>query len=125
MKCKPCFLENYENFTKCILLILFFHGDNLPEMSKPVLLGQNKKKYFKIFSTFLIFSKKTRFDISFKLPPMETICLKCQNLFSWKNKKLYYRVIALILVNIVPSWDIELARVRRYPIEGQYSPISV
>ena len=40
----------------------------------------------------------------------------------------YYRVIALILVNIVPSWDIEgreLASVRRYPIEGQYSPISV
>ena len=40
----------------------------------------------------------------------------------------YYRVIALILVNIVPSWDIEgreLASVRGYPIEGQYSPISV
>ena len=40
----------------------------------------------------------------------------------------YYRVIALILVDIVPSWDIEgreLASVRRYPNEGQYSPISV
>ena len=40
----------------------------------------------------------------------------------------YYRVIALISVNIVPSWDIEgreLASVRRYPNEGQYSPISV
>ena len=36
--------------------------------------------------------------------------------------------IALILVNIVPSWDIEgreLASVLRYPNEGQYSPISV
>ena len=40
---------------------------------------------------------------------------------------VYYRVIALISVNIVPSWDIEgreLASVRRYPYEGQYSPIS-
>ena len=41
---------------------------------------------------------------------------------------LCYKVIALKLVNIVPSWDIErreLANVRRYPIEGQYSPVSV
>ena len=38
------------------------------------------------------------------------------------------RVIALISANIVPSLDIdgrELASVRRYPNEGQYSPISV
>ena len=43
-------------------------------------------------------------------------------------KEEYYRVIALISVNTVPSWDIEgceLASVRRYPNEGQYSPISV
>ena len=41
---------------------------------------------------------------------------------------LYYRVIALISADIVPSLDIkgrELASVRRYPNEGQYSPISV
>ena len=40
----------------------------------------------------------------------------------------YYRVIALISANIVPSLDIEgreLASGRRYPNEGQYSPISV
>ena len=45
-----------------------------------------------------------------------------------KHFVLYYRVIALISANIVPSWDIEgreLASVRRYPNEGQYSPISV
>ena len=48
--------------------------------------------------------------------------------FRKDNRMLYYRVIALISVNIVPSWDIEgreLASVRRYPNEGQYSPISV
>ena len=39
------------------------------------------------------------------------------------NPIIYYSVIALILVDIVPSWDIEgreLASVRRYPNEGQY-----
>ena len=37
----------------------------------------------------------------------------------------YYRVTALISVNIVPSWDIygrELVSVRRYHNGGQYSP---
>ena len=38
------------------------------------------------------FSMKTRFDISFKQSPMETICLKYQNLFSWKNKKKYFKM---------------------------------
>ena len=33
-------------------------------------------------------SRKTGFGISFKLcPPYETICMKCQSLFSRKNKK--------------------------------------
>ena len=38
-----------------------------------------------------------------------------------------YMVIALISVNIVPSWDIEgreLVSARRYPNEKHYSPIS-
>ena len=33
------------------------------------------------------FSQKTGFDISCKLSPLETICMKCQMLFSGKNKK--------------------------------------
>ena len=40
----------------------------------------------------------------------------------------YYRDIALISANIVPSLDIEgreLASVCRYTNEGQFSPISV
>ena len=35
----------------------------------------------------LEFSQKTGFDITCKLSPMETICMKCQILFSGKNKK--------------------------------------
>ena len=49
-----------------------------------------------------------------------SICLFCHACFSMAQ---CYRVIALILVNIVPSWDIkgpELVNVRRYPDEGQY-----
>ena len=43
----------------------------------------------KIFSRphFSYFFQKTGFDISCKLSHMETICMKCQSLFSWKNKK--------------------------------------
>ena len=46
----------------------------------------------KIFSRrhidwFSYFSQKTGFDISCKLSQLETICMKCQILFSGKNKK--------------------------------------
>ena len=40
-----------------------------------------------IDNIFLIFPIKTEFDISCKLPPLETFCLKCQILFSGKNEK--------------------------------------
>ena len=41
------------------------------------------RQHFEIF--FLIFSQKTGFDISCKL---STICMKCQILFSGKNKNI-------------------------------------
>ena len=36
---------------------------------------------------FSYFSQTTGFHISCKLSPLETICIKCQILFSAKNKK--------------------------------------
>ena len=51
-------------------------GDNLCEMSIPVVV------VVVVFS-----SQKTGFDISCKLSTMETFCMKCQILFSGKNKK--------------------------------------
>ena len=33
------------------------------------------------------FYQKSGYDSSCKLSPLETICMKCQILFSWKNKK--------------------------------------
>ena len=39
------------------------------------------------FEIFFLFFQKTEFDISCKLSLLKTICMKCQNLFSGKNKK--------------------------------------
>ena len=45
---------------------------------------------------FPYFSQITGFDISCKLSPLETICIKYQNLFSGKNKKKkkYFNVLS-------------------------------
>ena len=40
-----------------------------------------------ILKYFFYFSQKTGYDISCKLSPKETICMKCQILFFGKNKK--------------------------------------
>ena len=42
----------------------------------------------------MFFSQKTRFDISYKSSPVETICTKCQILFSVKNKKKYFNMLS-------------------------------
>ena len=44
--------------------------------------GKNKENISKYYPL-----KKTGFDISCKLPPMEAVCMNCQSLFSGKNKK--------------------------------------
>ena len=44
--------------------------------------------FFILFYLFFFFFQKTGFDISCKLSPVETICMKCQILFSGKNKKI-------------------------------------
>ena len=52
------------------------NGDNLHEIPN-----------LAFWEFFSYFSLKTRFDISCKLSPLETICMKCQIFFSGKNKK--------------------------------------
>ena len=60
--------------------------------------GKIFDRHFKIFFSFFFFSfflffffffQKIRFDISCKLSPEETICMKFQTLFSEKEKKIY------------------------------------
>ena len=41
---------------------------------------------------FFFFFQKIGFDISCKLSPKETICMEFQSLFSWKNKKNYFKM---------------------------------
>ena len=43
-----------------------------------------------ILKYFYNFSRKIGSDISCKLSPYETICMKCQSLFSGENKKSFF-----------------------------------
>ena len=62
------------------------HGDGLA-------LGVHRLIFFphlsadNILKYFSYFSQKTGYDISCRLSPKETICMKCHILFSEKNKK--------------------------------------
>ena len=56
------------------------------------------------FLKFYYFSQKIRFDVLGKFSPMETICIKCQIIFSLekkkkkkKNHKKKYKPIRLLL----------------------------
>ena len=58
------------------------------------MLGKKvSRQKFEIF--FLFFSRKY-FDISCTLSPEETMCMKCQSLFSGENKKKYQFVVCWI-----------------------------
>ena len=48
------------------------------------------RRHFGIY--FFFFSHKTGSGIACKLYPLETICMKCQNLFSGEKKKTKYQV---------------------------------
>ena len=50
-----------------------------------------------ILKYFFLFSQKTVFDISCKLSPLETICMKRQIMFSRKNKKNIIHLSSAVL----------------------------
>ena len=54
--------------------------------------ADNKLKYFSYLS------KRTGSDISCKLSPVETICMKYQILFSGKNKTKYFNLFVCVEV---------------------------
>ena len=45
------------------------------------------RQHIEIFFFFFFSLQKTGFDISCKLSPKETVCMKCQSLFSGENMK--------------------------------------
>ena len=63
------------------------------------------------------FSKKIRFDISCKLSPQETICIKCQMLFSGKN---YKNISKCHLLKFLPSMPSVKMRENLSPSKGIY-----
>ena len=60
------------------------------------------RRHFEIY--FLLFSQKIGFDMLCKLsPPKETICIKCQILFSGNNKKNVFNLSSGEFANRVKS----------------------
>ena len=70
---------------------------------------------------FSYFSQKTEFDISCKLSPLETICMKCQILFSGKNRKNVSKYHLLKILPIVLSIHIRSFRICGYPATVQWT----
>ena len=59
-----------------------------------------------ILKYFSYFLQKKGFDISCKLSPVETICMKCQILFSGKNKKTVTNLLsAEIAQRVVKQYE--------------------
>ena len=90
---KPVSWKIMKTFTKCILLILFFHGDNLPEMSKPVLLGQIRKSISKYLLLFLFFPRKQ--DLTF-----HSNCLPWRQ-FAWNVKTCFLGKIRNYIIGLL------------------------
>ena len=109
-KKKNKFVMNTEKYSYCIN---FYHS----------LWANSADDKLMMFSYF---SQKTGSDISCKLSPLETICMKCQNQFSGKNKKnisichllkILYRVLSINQKVNLPI----LTREKIYPQKTLYS----
>ena len=71
---------------------------------------------------FSYFSQKTGFDISCKLSPMETICMKCQNCFLEKIRKqdcLQWRQIAWNVKLVF--WE-KMRKIYQYVVWWKFNP---
>ena len=75
---KSCNMLYYALMIRWVSDIIETDNDPLPLSG---LIQQTTNWYFSYFS------QKTGFEISCKLSPVETICMKCQTLFSGKSKK--------------------------------------
>ena len=74
----------------------------------------------KIFSRrHFYFSQKKGFHISCKLSPMETICMKCQNLFSGKNKKTIISLSSAEFVHSIVGVKLLFISVKSIPYPEQ------
>ena len=80
---EPNYISNVESGSVLAFAIfLYFTFTTLWSNS-----ADNKLKYFSYIP------RKTGFDISCKSTPLETISVKCQNLFSGKVRKIFQNVV--------------------------------
>ena len=63
-----------------------------------------------IFKYFSYVSQKTGFDSSCKLSPMETVCMKCQILFSGEKKNNKKNISKCHLLKILPRVQSEILK---------------
>ena len=57
---------------------------------------------------------KTGFDISYKLSPLETVCMKCQIMFSGENKNIpICRLLKIFLRMLSIRFKTELSRLKK------------
>ena len=55
----------------------------------------------------VVFSEKTRFEISYELSAGQTIHMKCQALFSLKNEKKKFKVLSAVSVVVISALKIK------------------
>ena len=84
MKCLPYFLADFFSYFKISSDSIVIAGLSTQELTHSTVDKNFSRRHLEYFS---FFSQKTGFDISCKLSPLETICMKCQILFPGKNKK--------------------------------------
>ena len=87
--CLECSLFVRYPFTSCVQILFFFFTSAIFTFyTKCSTLNKNFSRWH--FEIFFLFFLENWFDILCKLSPMETICIKCQILFSgentWKKK---------------------------------------
>ena len=75
----------------------------------------------KLVIFFLLIYQKTDFDISCKLSPLETICMKYQNLFSGKNKKNISNCRLLKIYSECKALIVKLCRSKKSLFHGNWT----
>ena len=64
-------------------------------------------------TSFSYFSQKTGLDISCRLSPLETTCMMCANLFCWKIRKKYFRMLSAEIFTSVLSVSCSISGLQR------------
>ena len=86
-------IQNYRQLNWSTIKYGYKHAKNsFYDKNKTTIWDNSANDTLMIFF-FFFFSQTTGLDISCKLSPLETICMKCQILFSGKIRKILQYVV--------------------------------